>query len=106
MMIQLIFYVPLTHAEKVKEAVFRAGAGQLGNYDCCSWETRGVGQFRALAGATPYIGEVGEVEKVEELKVELFCQESVLLEVIQALKVTHPYETPAFFAFKALNLNN
>lgn len=103
-MIQLIFYVPLTHAEIVKEAVFKAGAGQLGNYDCCSWETRGVGQFRALAGASPYRGDVGEIEEVEELKVELYCPESRLKEVIQALRESHPYETPAFFALKAMDL--
>ncbi len=101
-MIQLIFYVPLTHAEKVKAAVFEAGAGKFGNYDQCSWETRGQGQFRPLKGADPYLGKLGEVERVEEIKVELFCQESALEAIVLALKQAHPYETPAFFAFKGM----
>ena len=104
-MIHLIFYVPLTHAEKVKKAVFEAGAGRIGDYDQCSWEIQGHGQFRPLKGASPYIGQVNALEKVEELKVELVCQEHLLASVIQALKSAHPYETPAYFAFKALDLN-
>lgn len=104
-MIHLIFYVPLTHAEKVKKAVFDAGAGRIGDYDQCSWETQGQGQFRPLKGASPYIGQINTLEKVEELKVELVCQEDLLSSVIQALKTAHPYETPAYFAFKALDFN-
>ena len=103
-MIYLVFYVPLTHAEKVKEAVFAAGAGRLGNYECCSWETKGVGQFRPLQGASAFIGSVGELERVEEAKVELYCPENMIDSVIQALKSAHPYETPAFFALKTLDI--
>ena len=102
-MIHLIFYVPLTHAEKVKEAVFQAGAGRIGDYEHCCWEVRGKGQFRPLKGASPYIGQTEVLEKVEELKVELVCQDHLLDLVIQALKSAHPYETPAYIALKGLD---
>lgn len=105
-MIYLVFYVPITHAENVKDAVFKAGAGRFGQYEMCSWETRGVGQFKPLQGSKAFLGKVGTLEKVEELKVELYCPESRLNEVIQALKASHPYETPAFFAMKALDIEN
>ena len=105
-MIYLVFYVPLAHAEKVKKAVFKSGAGALGNYDQCSWETTGVGQFRPLEGSSAFIGSEGVLEKVEELKVELFCPDEKLNQVVQALKESHPYETPAFFALKAIDLMN
>jgi hypothetical protein len=102
-MMHLIFYVPVTHAEEVKEAVFEAGAGRIGDYDQCSWEVRGQGQFRPLKGATPYIGQINALEKVEELKVEMVCPDHLLASVIQALKASHPYECPAYFAFHAMD---
>jgi hypothetical protein len=93
---RLDVYVPEEHAERVKAAIFEAGAGRIGNYDCCSWQTSGRGQFRPLAGSTPAIGRHGEVESVAEAKVELVCAPEHLEEVIAALKASHPYETPAF----------
>jgi hypothetical protein len=93
---KLEFYVPLGHEQKVKDAVFAAGAGRLGNYDCCAWECSGNGQFRPCAGSTPFIGETGKVEKVPELKVEMICSEDKIRAVIDALIAAHPYETPAF----------
>jgi len=93
---QLCFYVPETHAAAVKAAVFAAGAGQFGNYDQCSWETAGTGQFRPLAGSRPFLGREGGVETVRELKIELPCAEEHVAAVVAALKAAHPYETPAF----------
>jgi hypothetical protein len=90
------FYVPSTHVETVKKAVFAAGAGVLGNYDCCSWETEGVGQFRPREGSEPYLGERGRVEKVKEFKVEMVCAKDSFEEVLRVFKDTHPYETPAY----------
>ena len=89
-------YVPSSHSESVKEALFEAGAGNFGLYDCCAWETRGTGQFRPLEGSDPYAGRTGEVEKAEEVKIETVCVPSRLQPVIDALKQAHPYETPAF----------
>lgn len=101
-MIHIAFYVPLDAAEKVKLAMFNAGAGKIGNYEHCSFETKGVGQFRALPGANPALGKIDQLEKVEELKVEMVCEDQLLDAVIQALKATHPYETPAYYAMKVI----
>ncbi len=92
----LVFYVPEAQAESVKAAVFAAGAGRLGNYDCCCWQTSGVGQFRPQEGSQPFIGSRGEVEKVAEIRIEMVCSPACLPAVIDALKQAHPYETPAF----------
>lgn len=97
---KLEFYVPESHLEKVKTAVFAAGAGKIGNYCCCSWETLGEGQFKPLPGSEPYVGAQGEVEKVDEYKVELVCESGALDKAIEALKEAHPYETPAYQAWQ------
>ena len=90
-------YVPVTHCEMLKSAMFNAGAGKLGNYDCCSWQSfAGTGQFRPLKGSSPYLGQTGRVEKVKEIKIELICERKYLDSVIKAIKENHPYETPAF----------
>ena len=67
-MYKLSFFVPLPYAERVKSAVFLTGAGQVGSYDQCSWETVGSGQFRPLSGSDPFVGKTDELQKVEELK--------------------------------------
>jgi hypothetical protein len=96
MLYQLIVYVPATHAEAVKNALFDAGAGYYENYDRCCWESPGTGQFRALEGSNPAIGHHGIIEKVEEIKIETVCTESVIINVLKALKEAHPYEEPAY----------
>lgn len=93
---QINFYVPKTHCEQVKRAMFAAGAGKLGHYDSCAWQTAGVGQFRPLAGSDPFLGKLDALESVEEYKVEMMCVEKHLDAVVQALKHSHPYETPAY----------
>jgi hypothetical protein len=93
---KLEFYVPVNFVEEVKFAVFAAGAGKLGNYDNCCWQTSGSGQFRPLPGSAPFIGSQEKVEAVEEIKVELLCPEDKIRDAIAALKKAHPYETPAY----------
>lgn len=95
-MYKLCIYVPQSHVEEVKTAVFAAGAGRMGDYESCAWQTLGQGQFRPGSGADPFIGEAGELEKVMEYKVEMICSEDCIAAVIQALKEAHPYEEPAF----------
>ncbi|MES2529298.1 MAG: NGG1p interacting factor NIF3 [Bdellovibrionota bacterium] len=102
-MIHISFYVPVKDAERVKNAMFHAGAGKIGNYDSCSFEMKGVGQFRPLSGSNPAIGSQDMLESVDELKVEMVCDEAIIQEVISALKKSHPYETPAYYAIKTLN---
>ncbi|MEE4251987.1 MAG: YqfO family protein [Alcanivoracaceae bacterium] len=92
---KLCFYVPVENAEQVKSAVFAAGAGRIGNYDCCAWQVQGEGQFRPLTGSDPHIGQRDRVEKVAEYRIEMVCQEAHLKAAIAALRQAHPYEEPA-----------
>ena len=88
--------MPDSHLAAVKTAMFEAGAGRVGNYDCCAWQTRGEGQFRPLDGSTPFLGNQGQIETVIEHKLELVCEEQCLEAVIAALKRAHPYEEVAY----------
>lgn len=95
-MYKLAFFVPDSHVETVKTAVFEAGGGRIGDYDHCAWQVLGQGQFRALDGSQPYIGQLGQVEVVEEWKVELVVADELIKSAVAALKLSHPYETPAY----------
>lgn len=95
-MYKLSFFVPQSHVDQVKNAVFAAGAGRIGAYDRCSWQVLGQGQFRPLDGSQPFIGRAGEIEQVQEWKVELVVADEVIAGVVVALKQSHPYETPAY----------
>lgn len=93
---KLIFYVPIADAERVKNSIFSTGAGSIGHYSHCSWETDGLGQFKPLAGSSPNIGSQDKLEKVSELRVEILCASTNIKEAISNLKNSHPYEEPAF----------
>jgi len=99
-MYKICIYVPENAVEKVKQAVFDAGAGRVGNYDCCCWQTEGSGQFRPLANSNPAIGSLNRINQVKELKVELVCADNFVKAAIQALKQSHPYEEPAYDVWK------
>lgn len=99
-MYQLSFYVPESHLDAVKAAVFAAGGGRIGNYDSCAWQAKGQGQFRPLAGANPHLGSVGAVETVDEYRVELVVRDELIRAVVSALRAAHPYEEPAFAVIK------
>ncbi|KAF9407099.1 hypothetical protein BGZ76_006183, partial [Entomortierella beljakovae] len=93
---KIIFFVPEEHKEVVKMRLFSAGAGKYGNYDQCSFETSGYGQFRPLEGSNPFIGKENKLEKVPEYKVEMVCQEDCIEEAVRELIDAHPYEEPAY----------
>lgn len=95
-MYKLAVFVPETHLEQVKGALFAAGAGRMGDYDCCAWQTLGQGQFRPLQGSDPFIGNSGEVAHVSEYRVETVCADDCVDAVLTALRQAHPYEEPAF----------
>jgi len=95
-MYKLAFFVPVADAETVKEAVFATGAGRIGDYEACCFQTPGRGQFRPLDGADPHIGRVGDLEIVDELKVELVCSDELIQAAVSALKLSHPYEEVAY----------
>jgi hypothetical protein len=96
MMLKLVVFIPETHLEAVKEALFAAGAGRQGNYDCCCWQVRGEGQFRPLEGSRPFTGTQGAVTRVAEYRVEMLCPAERREAVTAALRRAHPYEEPAF----------
>jgi len=95
-MYKLCFYVPDSHLEAVKKAVFAAGAGRIGAYDSCCWQVMGQGQYRPLEGSQPFIGQVGQVQHVPEWKVEMVVADELIHDSVKAMKKAHPYETPAY----------
>lgn len=99
-MYKLSFFVPVDHLEIVKQAVFNTGAGRLGNYDQCSWEILGAGQFRPLEGSKPFIGSTDQLERVKEYKVEVICDDLIISNAVEALTLAHPYEEPAYEVVK------
>ena len=94
--LKLCVYIPVSHLDVVKTALFEAGAGSYNGYDCCCWQVKGVGQFRPLAGSNPFLGKADVVESVEEYRVEMIVEKPSVDNVIKALEALHPYEVPAF----------
>ncbi|MEP1470500.1 MAG: NGG1p interacting factor NIF3 [Halieaceae bacterium] len=95
-MYRLSFYVPASHLDTVKDAVFAAGAGRIGHYERCSWQAEGEGQFLPVAGSDPHIGMQGELTTLVEYKVEMVCHPECIEAAVRALKTAHPYEQPAW----------
>ncbi|MGI5835498.1 MAG: Nif3-like dinuclear metal center hexameric protein [Chloroflexota bacterium] len=93
---KLVVYVPPSHVEAVKDAMAQAGAGKIGNYTHCFWQVLGTGQFRPEQGASPYLGEVGQEERVEEFRVEGVVPHDRLAAVLAAMHQAHPYEEVAY----------
>jgi hypothetical protein len=93
----LIFYVPVSHADAVKQAVFDAGGGEVGYYSHCSWQTTGTGQFVPGENSDPKLGTVGQISQVEEMRVEILVNDSLQEACEAALKLSHPYETPVYY---------
>ena len=99
-MYSLVFYVPESHLEEVKEALFSVGAGAIGDYEACCWQVKGQGQFRPNASANPFVGTIGELERLAEYRVEMILESSLKEVVIQALKAAHPFEEVAYHLIK------
>jgi hypothetical protein len=93
---KLVVFVPETALEDVRDAVFEAGAGRIGQYERCSWYTAGTGTFLGGEGADPSIGERGREERVAELRLETLFPAERQRDVVAALRAAHPYEEPAF----------
>ena len=92
----LYFYVPETHLEIVKQALFDIGLGKFNNYDCCAFQTLGQGQFRPLENSNPHLGVKNKIEQVAEYKVEMICEDKLVDMAKDALKKSHPYEEVAY----------
>ena len=93
---QLVVYCPTSDAEKVRVALFDAGAGSIGNYDECSFSAKGEGTFRANEGCDPHIGNIGERHTEKEEKIEVIFPKYKENTIISALKQAHPYEQVAY----------
>lgn len=102
-MYKICVYIPENSVEKVKQALFDAGAGRIGNYDSCCWQTAGSGQFRPLENSEPSIGEHGKLEQVSEIKIELVCADDRIKQAVHAIRDSHPYEEPAFDIWRLEN---
>ncbi|PVI06908.1 hypothetical protein DM02DRAFT_609286 [Periconia macrospinosa] len=105
---KLVFFAPLNAVSACKTAIFTAGAGRFPGpkgYTECAFTSRGTGQFRPGDGANPHIGKVGELEEVEECRVEAICLgREVAVKAVEALKKAHPYEEPAYEVYKMEDL--
>lgn len=93
---KIVTFVPSSHTPAVVDALAAAGAGAIGDYDRCHFVSPGTGSFRPLAGAEPYLGEVGRVEQVSEDRVEMVLPRPRRTAVLRALLAAHPYEEPAW----------
>ncbi len=96
MMYQISVYVPKDSLDAVKKEMFNAGAGRLGNYESCAWQTKGTGQFKPLAGANPSLGKISKLTHVSEYKLEVLCDKAHLSATVVAMKKAHPYEVVAY----------
>ena len=100
--VKIAVYVPSSHADLVRSALANAGAGHVGNYDYCSFSVKGIGRFRGAPGTRPFVGEAGNIESVEEERIETICPHEKLEDVLNAVKKVHPYEEPAIDVYPLL----
>ncbi len=102
-LVKIVVFVPESHAEQVEQSMFACGAGNIGNYDNCSYRTVGEGRFRAKDGATPYVGEIGALHSEKEVRVEVVVDMALKDRVISSMIKAHPYEEPAYDVIQLLN---
>ncbi|HSU27896.1 MAG TPA: Nif3-like dinuclear metal center hexameric protein [Chitinophagaceae bacterium] len=93
---KLFTFVPVDHAEKVRNAIFKAGGGQIGNYSECSFNATGTGTFKPGAGTEPFVGKTGERHEENEIKIEVIFPSFLTTPVLAALRASHPYEEVAY----------
>ena len=101
----LVVYVPRESTDAVLAALFGAGAGRMGDYEECAFVAPGRGQFRPLRAASPTIGALGDLEYVDEDRVEVVLPRARRSAVVAALRAAHPYEEPAFHILEAAPLD-
>ncbi len=102
-LLKLVTFVPVAQAEKVRQALFEAGCGHIGNYDACSYNLEGQGTFRAQEGTHPFCGTIGEMHLEKEIRIETILPSFKKTEAVRALIAAHPYEEPAFDLYPLQN---
>ena len=100
---KLVVFCPVGYADKVREAVFAAGAGKIGNYDSCSYNGKGTGSFRGSEDTSPFVGEKGKLHFEEEIRIETIFPIYLEREIISALIEAHPYEEVAYDIYSLEN---
>ena len=101
--VKIVVFVPLTHTDKVREAIGNAGGGIIGNYSHCSFSSRGIGRFKPNDKANPYTGKANKLEAVEEERIEFICSNDGAKSIINAIKKVHPYEEVAIDIYPLVN---
>ena len=94
--VKIVVYVPETHADIVREALGKAGAGTVGDYTYCSFSMKGIERFIPLETAHPVIGKIGKPEEINEERIETVCYKDELRNIIKAVNLVHPYEEVAY----------
>ena len=102
-LMKLSVFVPNSHVDSVSDALFNAGAGEIGNYDSCRYTSEGDGSFRARQGASPFVGSIGNVHCESETKIEVVLPSWRMTAVRKAMLKAHPYEEPAYEFVKTEN---
>ena len=102
-LLKLAVYVPVSAADAVRDALFAAGCGNIGNYDSCSYNVEGFGTFKANEGCNPFCGEVGELHREQEVRIETVLPAYLNNRAVAALIKAHPYEEPAFDIYPLKN---
>ncbi|SHK06953.1 Nif3-like dinuclear metal center hexameric protein [Tepidibacter formicigenes] len=100
---KIAIYTPISHEESVRDAMAKAGAGHIGKYSHCTFNTKGIGTFMPLDNSNPYIGSKDNLEKVEEIKIETICKQQDLNKVVNEMLKVHPYEEVAYDIYKLKN---
>jgi hypothetical protein len=100
---KLVVFVPADALDSVRDALFEAGAGRIGDYERCSWYTEGMGTFVGGESTDPTVGKSGREERVPELRLETVFPADRHGEVVAALRAAHPYEEPAFDVYELVS---
>lgn len=101
--VKITVFVPKTHADKVREAIAKAGGGNIGNYSHCTFSSEGIGRFKPNEKANPHIGKANKLEEVEEERIEFICPKKDAKQIIKAIKHAHPYEEVALDIYPLIN---
>ena len=101
--VKIIVFVPLTHTDKVRKAIWDAEGGIIGNYTHCTFSSLGTGTFKPNEKAKPHIGQANKIEAVEEERIEFICPKNKAKSIIQSIKSAHPYEEVALDIYPLLD---
>lgn len=102
-LLKLAVYVPASHTDAVRDALFAAGCGEIGNYGSCSYNVEGFGTFKANEGCNPFCGNIGELHRENETRIETIMPSYIKGRVVKALLNAHPYEEPAYDIYPVKN---